>query len=467
MKCLLFLTLFLSNLSFAQEGRVIIINGGHDKNSNNLRYLENVRLMYSGFTSSGIKSDAIDVFYGSGNLEDTNIGGFQGYGSMSTQSGFMQQNGTEAVPEVDIRLTKDYVFSDESKELSGPAKKKDLAKLFNKLSKELKKNEDLTLFVTDHGSQDTAQNTNAMGFGQSAGGPPAESMVNLWGEELTIDEFNSLISVIPESNNVRIITNICFGGGLTKLTSKNVCVMANQVDYKTSMSESIDLDLYAQAFSNAMKLKKDYDHDGKVTYLDAHRYAASLDNKENTAKTSLDYFLEQNKRKIERRKKSGLDIFEPIIACAKDSLEVTDLENTLNEITKIEEYLSPDIKGIPTSRKHFLEGRLQQELSILNNEQLEDKMQILQEKSNSVKASLKTSALNWTKMSDKQKKIFEKKAQLEAQFLKSQKAALMKEIEQVKSLSLEIDFLKYADENQFAEYKNIKKCLEGEYARNK
>lgn len=503
MKYLVLVFVFITNLAFAQDGKFVMINGGSDKNSNNLRYLENIRAMYSAFGSTGAKDENISVFYGSGDLEDTNIGGVsygyvpsttieekgsaesvgysEGYDAGSdSDEGISSQKKTGPIKEkaleedikkeVDVRLTKEYVFSNSNKSIS-PAKKASLAKVFKKLSTELQKGEDLTLFITDHGSQNygtqSGQASGGMGMPMGGFGSGAvESKVNLWGEDLTVDELNSLLSSVPEANNVRIITNICFGGGLTKLTSKNVCVMANQVDSMPSMSESLDLDVYAQNFASAIETRKDFDNDGKVTYLDAHRYASSLDNPMNHPKTSLDYFLENNKRKIDLRKKSGPDFFEPIMVCEKNSQDINSLEHALVDIEKLLSTLSPDLSSVPLSRKKYLKGRVEQDFSAFNGMEVKQRMKFLTEKVNIIKKQLKEASDKWMKMSDTQKKIFEKKSALQAQELMSQKMKLQSKIKGLKSLSLEIDFLTHADENQLEEYENIKKCLEGEYGQN-
>jgi len=465
---LIILCLLICFKAFPQDGKVVLINGGNEKNSNNLRYLENIRSMFSGFVDSGYVEDDISVLYGSGDFKDTNTGygnpyggsDFDIYGSPTPQ--VQSSNSEVPVENLDIRLTSEYVFSNKEKKLNGAAKKKNLISIFDKLSKELSKGEDLTLFITDHGSQESNSFSNSMG-GFSAPSPNSETVVNLWGETLTIDEFNSLISVIPETSNVRIITNICFGGGLTKLTSSNVCVMANQVDEKPSSSESIDLDLYAQNFATAMKLKKDFDKDGKVTYFDAHQYATSLDNKNNRGKTSLDFFIEQNLRKINQKKGLGLVLNESIFKCVNVLPGVTTLEDAIDSFEEISTFLSPTSIGIPKNRMKYLNGRINKQLAALEGHPLKQKEEILREQTELLKKNLAKSAKEWSQLSETQKKILEKKSLLEAQELKNQITKFEAELLDIKALNQEIDFLKFASEEQMNEYKKIKNCMEGEY----
>ena len=72
----------------------LILSGGVDPQSNKLRYLENVRAMYSAAKSMNIDSSRIAVLYGSGNLKDTALSDQPQFSASASGYGY----GTYPVP---------------------------------------------------------------------------------------------------------------------------------------------------------------------------------------------------------------------------------------------------------------------------------------------------------------------------------------------------------------------------------
>src|SRR5690606_24696533 len=109
--------------------------------------------------------------------------------------------------------TLSYLFKGENREIDGEAKKAKLREKIRQINGQLKPGEDLSLFITDHGSRSDADD---------------ETEINLWGEKISTSELGDLLRELPATSKVRIITNICYGGGLNDLTSNNICVFSNQ-----------------------------------------------------------------------------------------------------------------------------------------------------------------------------------------------------------------------------------------------
>ncbi len=149
-----------------------------------------------------------------------------------------------------------------------------------------------------------------------------------------------MLLCISPSPDLRVITNICYGGGLTELTSSNVCVFANQQRNKTAISESLDLNLYGQNSP----------------------YMEDLD------------------------------------------LKIQDLKTSIAESVK-----------------------------------------------------------NWDKLSPQDQAAQRQQTQLEAQQIKIKLAQLEKDRRKYETLNLELDLLKYGDDNMIKEYSSIRKCLEYVY----
>lgn len=452
----------------------MLLNGGNDINSNNPRYYENIKAMYEAFRSNKVPQEKITVLYGSGSVADTydptRAGSMYGaYGSgpgrdmpdamggttSGGRSSFTEQSpqamGQQVQPQPPAvppkSFTLEYLFSGDKKALDGAAKKSVLKQKILELQKNLKTGEDLTLFITDHGGRLSDED---------------QSTINLWGEQISTSELGELLREIPMTSKIRIVTNICFGGGLNDLTSKNICVMANQQKGIPSLSESSDLDLYGQNFAFAIKNNLDFDKDGKATYLDAHAYAASLDSFGNSPMTSLDWYLQKNKNKILDIKREKIKTKE--IACEMPSDKgFEEFTSLLSEFEKLRNKIHVTDAGIPSSRKKFLEGRLEKQINKLKNSNIVENVDNLDIRIQALKKVLSDSAAKWSTYSDAQKDEYRQKAVLEAQQLKSKIMQISMEKKKFEALNLEFDFLRYATDEMVEEYKNIKGCLEYAY----
>lgn len=470
MKALLILSFYFSFSLFAQDKsdhRVILLNGGHDKDSNMPRYYENIKSMYEAFRGNNVRAQDISVFYGSGDVNDTftpmpiimpkgivipefkapeipsiipkRPSPFALLGNSPAEKSETPKNDQEA-----LYSLKD-LFNGEEKQIDGAAKKERLKEKFKELQGQLKPGDNLSLFITDHG--DTNEEIK-------------ESTVNLWGEELTTSELREMLQTIPESVNIRIVTNICYGGGLNDLTSKNICVFANQEKGNPSYSESKDLDLYAQNFSFAMKNKLDFDDDGKVTYLDAHEYALTLENKKNIAVNSLDWFLVKTREQILALKKAQEP---PQIRCETPEDEsFTKLSNLMQDFSRLQASMAID-EQIPSDRQHLLSPRLKRKLASLKKHDAFSKNESIELKISILKKNLEDAASEWETLSTEQQNLQKKKANLEAQQLKLQIDELKSLQNSHRNANLELDLIRYGDSKLLKEYEDVRRCLEYEY----
>lgn len=471
MKKLLFLTLFLSTALLAQDKgdhHVILLNGGHDVESNQPRYYENVKSMYEAFRENKVSSDDILVFYGSGKVEDTYVPmapmipkgimlpeiKIPEFPSITPKRpslfSFQGTNSTEEKPaapkeeEQPLYSLKD-LFNGETRQIDGEAKKDKIKEKIKELQGKLKPGDDLSLFITDHGDTDESIK---------------ESLVNLWGEELTTSELRNILQEIPDTVNIRIITNICYGGGLNELTSKNICVFANQEKDNPSFSESKDLDLYAQNFAFALKNKLDYDKDGKATYLDAHEYALTLENKKNIAVSSLDWFLLKTRDEVLALKKE--QEFTQVSCEAPDDKSFQGLANLIQDFSRLKESMVID-DGVPPEKQHLVSPRLIRKLTSLKNHEAFAKNESIDLKLSILRKNLEEAAEKWETLTPEQQTLQKKKADIEAQQLKFQ----VEELESLKNshrnTNLELDLIRYGDKKLIEEYERIKGCLEYAY----
>ncbi len=446
------LLVFYGLAALAQKGSknyAIIINGGGNNESNHQRYFENVHAIYDGFRGHGIPSEQISVLYGSGKVEDTNSSSNQPqFTPIDLLEHAASSDSTKAsTPSAPSTITLDYLFSGEQRLLDGGANSQTIKKKFRELREKLKPGDNVTLYITDHGEQN----------------PEGGSSITLWGESMTVNELGDLLREFPQNSQIRVITNICYGGGLTELTSSNICVFANQQGHKQSVSESIDLDLYGQNFPYALKKKLDTDKDGKVTYWDAHQYATSLDDPENIPTTSLEWFLLKNKNKIleERSKKASARFAYGCENHPDDAIQ--QIANLIEDFDRMKVKITLSTEGIPSSRKNLLKGRLEKSIQVLKNKDASQLIEELDLKIEDLKISITESAKNWEKLSPQQQSAKRQKAQLEAQQIKTKLAQLEKDRRKYEILNYELDLLKFADETLIKEYSMIRKCLDYAY----
>lgn len=356
----------------------LVINGGHSVWANNLRYFNNSKYMIEAYHDRGIPLQNIVTLYADGDLQSTNH-------SFSNEE------------EKKIFLSESNLFSNKGFTIQGKANKENIKKHLKELGEKIPKGGSLQLFVTDHGSD-------------SNGGS-----INLWGETLSADEFSTILEeTIPEDITVNVNTNICYGGSLTKMTRKNVCVVANQVASTPSYSESISLDRWGQNFPYALKNKLDMDGDKKSTFWDAFLYSKELRNNKNKPYTSLDYILDQfpySKRLVNYKLDEINNSEKDCVHCEKKlqghplSRSISKLEDItakLDHTSEIERML----KGIKKiGRKRKISASLLKQIKELRNEQNSERKKLLLEQAQRIQKEILQKKKEWEESSEEQKKL--------------------------------------------------------------
>ena len=351
----------------------------------------------------------------------------------------------------EVRLSTDYVFGGEKRGLNGAATLDNLQNQIYDFQSKMKPGDQLFIYITDHGSQsDTGQ-----------------SEVDLWnGQRMSADEFSDLLRDLPSGTKVRIVTNICYGGGLTAMTSKNVCVMANQRENKTSLSQSIDLDRFGQAFPYALKKRIAGEPGKRPNLRDAFDYATALDNPGNEPQTSLDYFLGQNREAILNAAKTLSSAPDIRDSFCKDSGAGKDFKSIillLHDFDKINSKIDLSLTGIPKERMDLVKGRIETAVNASPSSTLLRKMQMLAMQADDLKAALLEFNKNWDKMTDQDKKESRLKISFQASIIRDQLQGTETEQRKLANLALEIKLLRYGDPSLVEQYRDIRKCLEYEY----
>jgi hypothetical protein len=363
----------------------------------------------------------------------------------SSEDGASVKSDKPAAPST---ITLDYLFGGEKRDLDGGATSQNIKDKFRELRGKLKPGDNLTLYITDHGEQD----------------PEGGSTVTLWGERMTVNQLGDLLREFPTTNQIRVVTNICYGGGLTELTQSNICVFANQQGNKTSSSESIDLDLYGQNFPYALKKKLDTDKDGKATYWDAHLYATNLDNPNNVPTTSLEWFLLKNKNKILEGRSKKTNANQSVSSCSTHPDDAfKQIASLLEDFDRMKVKMGISTDGIPESRRQYLKGRLEKTIENLKSKDSATILDDLDLKIQDLKTSIADSAKSWDRLSPQDQAAKRQQAQLDAQQIKIKLAQVEKDRRKYEILNLELDLLKYGDDNMIKEYSSIRRCLEYAY----
>jgi hypothetical protein len=191
------------------------------------------------------------------------------------------------------------------------------------LNPTLKSGDHLHVFITDHGNE--------------------RNQVVLWhtGKDgaqeqhyLTLEKFQKYLDALPEGVTTHIATHMCYGGQLLELTRDDVCVVANQKGDRVSWSDmggSPYVERFAESFGGE-EIEADTDKSGKVSIVEAHRYAASGDKSRNLPVDSLTWFINKesghewrrgyftkNQKFLENVSRSMVDLEEVGLACDFES----------------------------------------------------------------------------------------------------------------------------------------------------
>jgi len=445
----------------------LILNGGYDKGNNHQRYLENVKSVYGAYRNLGLDAGDITVLYGSGSFADGT--------TAETGTGGVGKTVKKAIGLKSAPIQSDeYVFgAKDSKKIDGKASYENLKKKIEDVKSKMKPGDSLNLFITDHGS--TKKNPS---------GGKNESKVVLWGEEITVSQMGELLKLIPESNQVHIVTNICYGGGLTELTSNNVCVFANQVPSKTSLSESEELDLYGQNFGKALSEKKDFDGDGKATLWDAHQYAKSKDNPGNQGYTSMDWFLDKNAKVILAAEKEYIDKNgtselgskeDPKDGSGQRRLERSicprDVEkpggkqiSSINTLFKdFEMYMScTNLDGVLPEDQALLNGRLRKLVDEYQKSEMWKTQAELDTQTKAFADELNAKADQWDKMKPEEQKLQFDKATVKADQKRTAIQNLKEKSNKYQDNRMEVRALKYGPDAVRQQYRKMRSCMDHE-----
>ncbi|MBK7892042.1 MAG: hypothetical protein IPJ84_14745 [Bdellovibrionales bacterium] len=161
-----------------KSGVALLINGGFGVGKNHRRYWNNLSLMYIALKAQGWRKIIVLDADGTKGLPDQEKRSFLGMfstGSMVDSSFDLDQDGVDDV--------------------SGAATRRELELAINKVKNEVQPNEEIFIFLTDHGQLrwDSGLDTVAM----------------LWHEELTSKDFAKMIDVLPKENRLTILAAQC------------------------------------------------------------------------------------------------------------------------------------------------------------------------------------------------------------------------------------------------------------------
>lgn len=237
----------------AQNTYAVIINGGVNKNSNYERYWNDCSFIYQTLVRRyNIPRSNINVIMSDGTNPEAD---------MRTVYG-----GYESSPlDLDSDGTNDIQYS---------ATLSNIQTVLNSLSTELEEDDQLFVFVIDHGGS-TDNETN--------------SYINLWGSEKLFDYTLAgwLTPFINNYVNVNVVLGQCFSGGFIDNLTKAGCVVATACsgsEYSWSCSDR-PYDEFVYQWTSAINkantfgtaISSDTDNNGRVTMGEAFAYAKKND----------------------------------------------------------------------------------------------------------------------------------------------------------------------------------------------
>lgn len=237
----------------AQNTYAVIISGGVNKNSNYERYWNDCSFIYQTLVRRY-------------NIPRSNINVIMSDGTDPAADMRTVYGGYASSPlDLDSDGTNDIQYS---------ATLSNIQTVLNSLSTELKEDDHLFIFVTDHGG--TADND-------------ASSYINLWGGEKLFDYTLAgwLTPFINNYVNVNVVLGQCFSGGFIDNLTKAGCVVATACsgsEYSWSCSDRPYDEFVYQWMSAINKantfgtvISSDTDNNGRVTMEEAFAYAKKND----------------------------------------------------------------------------------------------------------------------------------------------------------------------------------------------
>ncbi len=427
----------LSNICLAQKSNknyALVINGGHDKYSNHLRYFNNIKHNVKAYRERGIPLSNIITLYADGDLKSTN-------------HNFSNED------EKKLFLSEANLFSNEGFRIQGKASKENIKEYLKKLGKRIPKGGSLQLFITDHGSD-----TNS-------------GSINLWGTTISADELGEMLDdSIPEHVTVNLNTNICYGGSLAKLTRKNICVVANQISSSPSYSEDLGLDRWGQNFAYALKNKIDIDGDKKHSFYDAYLYARELKNSNNHPYNSLHYILDNAVVEPGKVKDLLLEANSKKQIYCRENQSHKQIFSKIDMIEKINEMLDPNIhinnllEALKRSGKDKLISKsLQFEIDKVKNSQRSMKRDLLIKEASAIKEKILLKKKKWDSLTDDEKKIEIYKMNNDIDRLRNASGEVASKIinkeRNLKQVTKELELILAGKEEDVEKILNARKCL--------
>jgi hypothetical protein len=197
----------------SKQRYAILICGGIDKTQNKERDLASLSLFYKGLLAFGLPKDHIQVFYGPGKI------------LQNGQLSFSLPKNAETFlyPSLQDRMA--GYLSDH--QITGAAQKMTMLAQMNRFIAKIANNSELIFYITSHG--------NLTPHG-------SETVVHLWGskvqDEMPVSELHDLLKPLDvKFVRTTIFTDICYGGGLTSLSSSSnrIVVFATQIPTDPSM----------------------------------------------------------------------------------------------------------------------------------------------------------------------------------------------------------------------------------------
>lgn len=245
------------------DNYAVIISGGYDSVNNWPRYWHNCSAIYQTLVSV-YNYDRNKIFVlmsdGTNPANDFNIGTID------------DTNCASFPLDLDGDGTDDVNYS---------ATKANITRVFDSISRKIKHNEGVFVFITDHG-----------GIG---------STICLWdGTKMTKNEFQLELNKLSLAKNVILFGAQCYGGGYTTLKRHNIVVSSScsSTEYSWSRSRSLANSNYGefcyhwvsavagQTPDNSTPINADFNADGHVSIEEAFQYARNNDAWANTLPTS-------------------------------------------------------------------------------------------------------------------------------------------------------------------------------------
>ncbi|MCQ2218358.1 MAG: T9SS type A sorting domain-containing protein [Paludibacteraceae bacterium] len=226
----------------------VIINGGYDRYNNYRRYWNNCSMIYQALTSVyGYPKENIYVLMGDGtnSAADLNL---NTYDDPKLISSPLDLDG------------------DGSADIKYSATKVNISSVFNELKSRMTANDELFVYVTDHGSNDGS--------------------ICLWGESFSPSEFKTELNKINgKAKSISVLMVQCYSGAfINQIAGTNRTIMTSASSTETSKS-TMDYSKFGRNWLagnlgydaiNDVNVNSDKDNDGYFSMEESYSYASSI-----------------------------------------------------------------------------------------------------------------------------------------------------------------------------------------------